>query len=440
MIFQKVIITPFQKFVKIESLSGILLFGATIIALILANSSFAPYYESIWQYEIGIHARGFELSKSLLLWINDGLMAVFFFLIGLEIKREMMIGELNNFKKASFPIFAAIGGMVIPISFYLLLNRDPDTSHGWGIPAATDIAFSLAILQLLGNRVPLSLKVFLAAFAIVDDIGAVILIALFYSTGIKWTLLLIALALIIILIVLSARGIYSKYLFFAGGVVVWFLFLKAGFHPTVAGVLLALTIPIRKKIDVNTYAVNLCNIVDDFKEAGEGTSPVLTKEQVDYIDDLEDWTSKVQSPLQHLEHNLHNWVAYFIIPIFAFANAGVNIKTGTDINYTLVLIIMISLFAGKSIGISLFTLLGRKFRLTVMPKGINGWQLVGIAFLAGVGFTMSIFISNLAFADNLDVMNSAKIGIIAGSLISGLTGYLILRFSSNEVKKPYKYL
>ena len=429
---ENILINPFQKFVKVESLSGVLLFSATIIALIWANSRFATVYDSIWQYEIGIKTADFELSKPLILWINDGLMAIFFFLIGLEIKREVMIGELNNLKKASFPIFAALGGIIIPVSLYIILNKDPGTSHGWGIPAATDIAFSLAILQLLGKRVPVSLKVFLAAFAIVDDIGAVVLIAAFYSTGIKWALLIIALAIIIILIILSSRSIYSKYLFFIAGFVVWLLFLKAGFHPTVAGVLLAFTIPIRKKIDVNTYAVNLCSIVDEFRDAGDGKSPVLSKEQVEYIDDLEDWTSKVQSPLQHLEHSLHNWVAYLIIPIFAFANAGVNLSTGTDLNYTLILTIMVSLFAGKSIGISLFTWLARKFKLTVIPKGINGWQLTGISFLAGVGFTMSIFISNLAFVDNPAVVNSAKIGIIAGSLISGLTGFLILRFSTNK--------
>ncbi|MGM0667424.1 MAG: Na+/H+ antiporter NhaA [Bacteroidota bacterium] len=426
----KFIITPFQKFVRIESFSGYLLFGATVIALILANSPLGTVYESFWDYEIGIQVGSFELSNSLLHWINDGLMAVFFFLIGLEIKREAIIGDLNNFRKASFPIFAALGGMIIPITFYIILNRDPGASKGWGIPAATDIAFSLAILQLLGNRVHISLKVFLAAFAIVDDIGAVVLIALFYSTGIKWILLIIAIAIVIILILLSARGMYSRHMFFAAGVVVWFLFLKAGLHPTVAGVLLAFTIPIRKRVDVNTYALNLCNIVDDFKEASAGKSPVLTKEQVEYIDDLEDWTCMVQSPLQHLEHNLHDRVAYFVIPIFAFANAGVNLGSGLDLDYSIILVIMISLFAGKSIGILFFIWLGRKLRLTLMPLGVSYLQLTGIAFLAGVGFTMSIFIANLAFAGNPEVINSAKIGIMAGSLISGLTGYLILRFSS----------
>jgi len=430
---KKLIISPFQKFLRVETLSGIMLFGATIIAMILANSSFALEYESIWQYEIGIKTDNFELSKPLLLWINDGLMAIFFFLIGLEIKREVMIGDLNNLKKASFPIFAALGGMIIPISLYSFLNNDPASSHGWGIPAATDIAFSLAILHLLGKRVPISLKVFLAAFAIVDDIGAVILIAVFYSTGIKWLLLIIALAIVAILIFLSMRNIFSKYFFFAGGVIVWLLFLKAGFHPTVAGVLLAFTIPLRQKVDVDTYADNLCDIVNDFKDACKTCKgPVLSRDQVDYIDDLEDWTNKVQSPLQHLEHNLHNWVAYFVIPIFAFANAGVSFKTGGDLNYTLVFIIMISLFAGKSLGVTLITWLATKLKLTVMPESIKTSQLVGVAFLAGVGFTMSIFISNLAFVDHPELMNSAKIGIISGSLISGITGFLILRLTSKK--------
>ncbi len=434
----RVLITPFQKFVKVESLSGILLFGATIIAMIFANTSLAPFYDSLWQYKIGIQTPDFKLIKPLILWVNDGLMAIFFFVIGLEIKREIMIGELNNMKKASFPIFAALGGMVIPISLFIILNNDSSTSHGWGIPAATDIAFSLAVIQLLGKKVPVSLKVFLAAFAIVDDIGAVVLIAGFYSTGINWLLMIIAVVLILILTILSVKGIYSKYLYFTVGAIVWLLFLKAGFHPTVAGVLLAFTIPLRKKTDVKTYVDKLCNIVDEFREAGDNTSPVLSKEQVDYIDDLEDWTAKVQSPLQHLEHSLHNWVAYLIIPVFAFANAGVNFKTGTGLNYNLIIILIISLFAGKSVGIMLFTWLGKKLGLTEKPEGISNSQLLGIAFIAGMGFTMSIFISNLAFTDNPVIINSARIGIIAGSFISGITGYLILRFSKGKSLKEAK--
>ena len=426
------VISPFQKFVRIESSGGILLFAATIIALIMANSPLSSFYESLWQYEFGFQTPALKMTKPLLLWINDGLMAIFFFVIGLEIKREMTIGDLNNFRKASFPVFAAFGGMIIPVSLYIIFNKDPETSNGWGIPAATDIAFSLAILQVLGKRVPVSLKVFLAAFAIVDDVGAVILIALVYSTGIKWSLLLIALCIVALLVFLAHRNMYSKFIFFLAGVVVWLLFMKGGFHPTVAGVLMAFTIPLHNKIDIETYTSSLCDLADDIRDAGIGKKGILSRAQVDFIDDLDDWTTKVQSPLQHLEHRLHNWVAFFIIPIFAFANAGVSIGGGTELDYRLVVTIMISLIVGKSLGITLFTYLGTKLKLTIMPKDITPARLLGIAFLAGVGFTMSIFIANLAFLGNPDIISSAKTGIILGSFISGLTGYLILRFSTSK--------
>ncbi len=235
----KKLLSPIQKFVRIESLSGILLFGATLLALILANSPLADRFQSLWQFKIGISSSGFELIKPLILWINDGLMTIFFFLIGLEIKRELMIGELNSVKKASFPLFAAIGGMLVPVIFFLVLNRNPDNSHAWGIPMATDIAFSLAILTLLGKRVPLGLKMFLIAFAIVDDLGAVMVIALFYSGSIKWSLIGISLLLLGVLFFLSYRKYFSHGVFLTIGIIIWYLFLKAGIHPTIAGVLLA---------------------------------------------------------------------------------------------------------------------------------------------------------------------------------------------------------
>ena len=219
-------LTPFQKFVKIESFSGLLLFAATITALVWANSGFGDYYQSIWNYKIGIGSEEFGLTKPLILWINDGLMAIFFFLIGLEIKRELLIGELNSVRKATFPIFAAIGGMLVPLALFLFLNKNPETSSGWGIPMATDIAFCLAILKLLGKSVPLSLKIFLTAFAIIDDLGAVLVIAIFYSSGISWTLLMYSIVLLIFLFYLSHRGLYSKYLTFFLGIIIWILFLK----------------------------------------------------------------------------------------------------------------------------------------------------------------------------------------------------------------------
>ncbi|MCK4663076.1 MAG: Na+/H+ antiporter NhaA [Bacteroidales bacterium] len=428
----KIIITPFQKFIKIESFSGILLFSATIIALIWANSQYSHIYESLWQYKLGINTQDFKLAKPLIFWINDGLMVIFFFLIGLEIKRELLIGELDSIKKAAFPFFSAIGGMIFPVALFIFLNKNPETSSGWGIPMAADIAFSLAILKLLGNRVPLSLTVFLTAFAIIDDIGAVLVIAIFYSSSINLLLLAYALILILILSFLSYRKIYAKYLILLFGIIIWLLFLKAGIHPTVAGVLLAFTIPIRQKIDIKTYTNKLCDIANEIKGTTDNKKYILSKKQIEHIDNLEACTDKVQSPLQLLEHRLHNWVAYFIIPIFALANAGVVFNTDMNLDYSLITNIVICLFIGNFISVTFMSFLSVKLRLTELPKGVKFRQILGIASLAGVGFTMSIFIANLAFVENTAFIDSAKVGILIGSFISGITGYTILKLSSKE--------
>ncbi len=424
---EKLIITPFQKFVKIESLGGILLFGATLLAIIWANSPFGYLYESLWQYKVGFTSPHFELAKPLILWINDGLMAVFFFLIGLEIKRELLIGELNSVRKATFPFLAALGGMIIPMALFFVFNGNPDTVDGWGIPMATDIAFSLAILQLLSKRVPVSLKVFLIAFAIVDDLGAVLVIAIFYSAQIKWMLLLYALLLLAVLFYLSYKQIYSKYFVLILGIVIWLLFLKSGVHPTIAGVLIAFTIPIRQKIDIQTYTSELCVMVDNIKDVSAQKKPILTTEQIEEIDNLEDWTSKVQSPLQHLEHQLHNWVAYLIMPLFALSNAGVVFSSEMSLDMALVGSIAGSLVLGKFIGISLASWLGIKLKLAELPEGVDFTGIIGVALLAGVGFTMSIFIANLAYVAHPVYVDSAKIGILIGSVFAGFAGYFVLR-------------
>ncbi|WP_452221216.1 Na+/H+ antiporter NhaA [Lacinutrix salivirga] len=430
---KRVFLTPFQKFVKIESFSGILLLLTTILALVWANSSFGEYYTKLWQYEIGMVTDSFEFKKPLILWINDGLMAVFFFLIGLEIKRELMIGELNSMKKIAFPLVGALGGMLIPVIFFLVLNQNPDTTKGWGIPMATDIAFSLAVLNVLGKRVPLSLKIFLTAFAIVDDIGAVLVIALFYSGSINMTLLFIALAMLAVLYFLSYKGFYSKFLMFFFGIIIWFLFLKSGIHPTVAGILLAFSVPIQQKIDTSTFISQLESIYEDIKQASVLKKPILSIEQVEAMDDLEDWSNKFQSPLQHLEHNLHGWVAYFIIPIFALANAGVVIDSSAYLDTALVTNIIICLVLGKGIGITSLVLFAKKLKWIEVPSDISVKQIIGVAFLAGIGFTMAIFIASLAFASTPEYIDSAKIGILIGSFISAIIGYLILRTSTNKV-------
>ena len=430
---QKNILSPFQKFIKIESFSGVLLLIATIIALLWANSPFRESYQSLWQYKIGFSSQNFELSKPLLLWVNDGLMAIFFFLIGLEIKREFLIGELNSVKKVAFPLFGAFGGMLFPVLMFFILNSKAETNVGWGIPMATDIAFSLAILKVLGNRVPLSLKLFLTAFAIVDDIGAVLVIAVFYSSNVNIALLFGAIVLLGLLYFLSSKGFYSKFLIIIFGIAIWVLFLKSGIHPTIAGILLAFSVPVRQKIDTPTFLDKLVTITNNIKKAAVSEKPILCKEQIEQIDDLEDWTNRYQSPLQHLEHKLHDWVAYFIIPVFALANAGVFIGGAGEMDETLIRNIIICLVFGNSIGISLVILITKKFRLVEVPKEITNWHIIGVSFLAGIGFTMAIFIASLAFENNPVYIDSAKIGILIGSLISAIIGYTILRIKTKHL-------
>ena len=430
---KETLLNPVQKFINIESFSGILLFAATIIAVVWANSPLGDTYQQLWGYKLGVKITNYELVKPLILWINDGLMAIFFFLIGLEIKRELSVGELNSAQKAIFPFFAAVGGIAFPALVFVLSNKDPETMAGWAIPMATDIAFSLAIMKLLGDRVPLNLKIFLTAFAIVDDLGAVLIIALFYSSGIKWMLIVAALVLVALLFVLSARGYYSKFALLLVGIVVWLLFLKAGIHPTIAGVLLAFTVPIRRKVKLSLFLNSLDDIRERLRGAVAQPNGLLSKQQIEHLDDLDDWTVKVQSPLQMLEHKLHDWVAYVIMPIFALANAGVTISADTSLNMNLILAIALALIGGKAIGIYLMSNLALRSGISQLPDGVRNVQILGVAFLAGVGFTMSIFIANLAFKDNPALLDSAKVGILAGSLVAGLAGYLILR-ATGEAK------
>lgn len=430
---KKIFLTPFQKFIKTESLSGMLLFGSTIVALIWANSSYGEYYENLWLYEFGISFQNFELKKPLILWINDGLMAIFFFLIGLELKRELLIGEINTVKKAAFPFVAALGGVLVPVGLYLFLNQNPETTKGWGIPMATDIAFALAILSTLGKRVPLSLKIFLTAFAIIDDIAAVLVIAIYYSITIQWLFILYGMILIALLALLYHKKKYSFSIGIVLAIFIWFLFLKSGVHPTIAGVLLAFTIPIKRRLNLNTFSKELSSISNKLSlSTDEDEKHLLTKEEVKSMNNLEDLTFEVRSPLQYLEHNLHGLIAYFILPIFAFANAGVVIGLDYDFDVSLVTNIALSLFVGKFIGVALFSYLGVKIGITELPKGIKFRQILGVSAIAGVGFTMSIFIDNLAFYGELISINSAKVGIIIGSLASGILGYTILRFTSKN--------
>lgn len=436
MIKQK-LLSPFQKFVNLQSSSGIILLATTIIALVWANSAFSESYQSFWNYELGFTSDSFELKKPLILWVNDGLMAIFFFLIGLEIKREFLIGELNSTKKIMFPLFGAIGGIALPVLIYIILNQNPETLQGWGIPMATDIAFSLAILKVLGNRVPLSLKIFLTAFAIVDDLGAVLVIAVFYSSNLNLMMVGSALLLLAVIYFLSNKGFYSVFASLVSGFIIWLLFLKAGLHPTLAGVLMAFAVPVRQKISTHEFTDQLENIVRKIRKSAILKKPVLSPKQLLLIDELEVWADKYQSPLQNLEHKLHNWVAYLIIPIFALANAGVALSSDGGLENMLIINIVICLILGKSIGISAIIFLARKFKIISVPKDITNKQIIGVSFLAGIGFTMAIFIAGLAFSTSPEYIDSAKIGILIGSFISAIIGFSILRF--NTVKGKFNH-
>lgn len=435
----KFIKEPINKFIKLETSSSIVLFTATILALLLANSAISDQFLGFWKNQITISIPGLELSKPVIKWINDGLMVIFFFLIGLEIKRELIAGELNDFKKASLPMFAAIGGMIFPAAIFTLLNYGKPGAEGWGIPIAADIAFTLGILQLLGKRVPAGLKVFLMAFAIIDDLGAVLVIAFFYSTNIAWNYLGIALVLIAFLFLFTWRGYYSKYLFFTISLIVWVLFLKSGIHATIAGVLLAFTIPLRRKTKTAIFISEVKESLSIFENdcSRQKDKLLLTKDQLSAIDDIQEVSEKTAAPLQYLEHSLHGWVSYLIMPLFAFANAGVVFSFGNNFNFDLTSNIAISMILGNAIGIFTFSYLSIKLKISEMPQNVNLKMLAGISILGGLGFTMSLFINNLAFTDQA-LIDSAKMGILIGSVITGILGYFVLRLNLITIKEKGK--
>ncbi|OGT71368.1 MAG: Na(+)/H(+) antiporter NhaA [Gammaproteobacteria bacterium RIFCSPLOWO2_02_FULL_57_10] len=377
------------NFFRMESSSGILLMVAAVLALVMANSPLAPYYALFIDTPVQVQIGALEIAKPLLLWINDGLMAVFFFLVGLELKRELLEGELSSMRKVVLPGFGAVGGMLIPATVYLLINAgDPQATSGWAIPAATDIAFALGILALLGSRVPISVKVFLTSLAIFDDIGAIVIIAVFYTDQISLLSLLIAGSCIPLLALFNRRGVEARSVYIAIGLVMWVSMLKSGVHATLTGVILAIFIPMRSAADP------------------------------DY------------SPLREWEHDLHVVVAFFTLPLFAFVNAGISLQgVGLDqLTHGVPMGIALGLFVGKQLGVFGMCWLAIRLRLADMPEGMSWLSLYGTAILCGVGFTMSLFIGSLAFeSTGVDRIFDERLGIIIGSLLSGVVGYLVLR-------------
>jgi len=387
------IFRPFATFLKLQTASGILLIACAIVALIWANSPWKDAYATLWgtKFTVG-YGESFILSKPLALWVNDGLMAIFFLLVGLEIKRELMTGELSSPKQAALPAAAALGGMLVPAGIFAAFNIGKDTISGWGIPMATDIAFSLGVLALLGKKAPLSLKIFLTAVAIVDDLGAVIVIAVFYTATIHWALLAASIGFWLLALLFGKTGGRHPVVFILLGVAMWVCMLKSGVHATIAGVLLAIAIPGKML-------------------ASEG------------------------DPLTEVwEHTLHPWVAYIIMPIFALANAGVMI--GQGFGQALVsaeaLGIILGLVLGKPIGLLLFSWMAVKAKLADLPAGMGWKQLLGVGFLAGIGFTMSLFVAELAYPGATDKLNTAKAGILVASMIAAIIGYCYIAMAARK--------
>lgn len=377
-----------REFLKLESASGIILFLAAVMAILLANSPLSALYGLLIDMPVEIRVGPLHLAKPLLLWINDGLMAVFFFVMGLELKRELIDGELSDRQSIILPAVGALGGMLVPAALYLAITwGDKVAMNGWAIPAATDIAFALGILVLLGDRVPKSLKVFLVSLAIFDDIGAILIIAIFYTSELSTSAILISLTCLVLLFWLNRRGVteYSPYLFI--GVILWIAVLKSGVHATLAGVLLALFIPYRDK------------------------------------------NNPERSPLRALEHDMHKSVAFVVLPLFAFANSGIDLR-GVGLEYLMhpvPLGIAVGLFFGKQLGVFLFCAVSIKAGLTKLPQGVNWLTLYGISLLCGIGFTMSLFIGSLSFEETgVNLLFDDRLGIILGSLVSAIAGYLVL--------------
>ncbi len=421
---------------------GNILILATILALIVANiPAINSYYFEFWNQEVFLQIGDFNIFShaghpmTMLQFINDALMAIFFFTIGLEIKREILVGELSSFKQALLPIMGAIGGMIFPVVLYLALSAGTDYAGGAAIPMATDIAFSLGVLAMLGSRVPASLKIFLTTLAVVDDIGGIIVIAVFYSSHIEVMLLVYAMLLLIVLLLGSVMKIQSKIFYLTIGGTIWFLFLNSGVHPTIAGVLVAFCIPATPVFAPKKYIKSIRSAISHFNSEDDDKltkRTILDKEQMNWLKEIESASDKVISPLQELEDSLHAIVNNFIVPLFAFANAGIFLL---DLNPASVvegisLAIIIGLVLGKFIGILGFSWLTVKLHLAPMPEGTNWKMMSSIAILGGIGFTVSLFIANLSFSSmgehGADLLNHAKLGIVVGSVLAGVLGFLCL--------------
>lgn len=421
---------------------GNILIAATLLALVVANvPGVRDLYNDFWTQEVRLQVGGFNIFShsgepmSVLSFINDALMAIFFFFIGLEIKREVLVGELSSFKQALLPIVAAVGGMLVPVLIFFMFAKGTDYVDGAAIPMATDIAFSLGVLSMLGKRVPISLKIFLTTLAVVDDIGGIIVIAAFYSTHIEAMLLVYAAALLGLLLLGSLLSLRSKIFYITVGGVVWFLFLNSGIHPTIAGVLVAFCVPATPVFAPKKYVKMIRTAISHFRAEDDevlSRRTILNKDQMNWLKEVESASDKVISPLQELEDSLHPIVNYFIVPLFAFANAGIYLLgiTPESVVSGISLAVICGLVGGKFLGILAFSWLTVKLKLAPMPEYTNWHMMASVAMLGGIGFTVSLFIANLSFggmgAHGAELLDHAKLGIVLGSVVSGVIGFLWL--------------
>lgn len=430
------ILAPVDNLLRNKPVSGILLFLAVVGALIWVNSPWGDSYFHLWHTNFRIGFGPFEISKDLHHWINDGLMAIFFFVVGLEIKREIMAGDLSSWRKASLPAAAAVGGMIFPALIYTLFNFGLDTESGWGVPMATDIAFTLGVLSLLKDRVPISLKIFLTALAIVDDLGAVLVIAFFYTENLLLLYLEYGLAFFLVLALGNWLGIRNTLFYAIIGICgLWVAFLLSGVHATIAGVLLALTIPAKTKINKYSFIFHVRKLLRKLKNSKSMQGSYLSDEQQEIIEDLKETRSKIETPLQKLEYALNPFVSFVVLPLFALSNAGIelNVNFWEAITTQVSLGIIFGLILGKFLGIMSFSALFIKLGIADLPRNTNWGIMAGAAIMAGIGFTMSIFISNLAF-DNELIEKQSKMAILLASVLAGIIGILVIRFFSQKLR------
>ncbi len=415
-----------QEFVRIEASGGIVLLIMAIIALLWANSSLAETYFHFWETELAFGFGELVFSLPLIEWINDGLMVIFFFVVGLEIKRQLTTGELSRPRRAILPLAAALGGMLVPAVIYLVFNAGGPGEPGWGIPVATDIAFTLGVLALLGSRAPLSIKIFFTALAIADDLGAILVLALFYSSDIHWISLVAAAVILVVLIGLNRIRVYSPLPYALLGIGLWLAFLESGIHPTIAGVLLAATIPTWGTPDTKALLAQCVSVLDEF----EVPSVQISDRAQAAAQTLETVADRMQSPAQRLEHSLLPWTTYLILPIFALANAGVTLEFDQSLLSMVSIGIVLGLVLGKALGITLFTFIAVRLRLGDLPQNVSLRQIFSASWLAGIGFTMSLFIAGNAFRGNPDLLAEAKAGILFASLLAGIIGYVLTYFTT----------